>query len=58
MTSIKDKPGVRPAKRRIDKQQRVDSTKLTELHYYAVRKRAGEAVLRVSVYDRQAVVTA
>ncbi len=43
MTSIKDKPGGRPAKKRIEKQQRVVSTKLTELQYYAIRKRAGEA---------------
>ena len=43
MTNIKDKPGGRPAKKRIEKQQRVVSTKLTELQYYAIRKRAGEA---------------
>ena len=55
MTSIKDKPGGRPAKKRIEKQQRVVSTKLTELQYYAIRKRAGEAGLRVSEYVRQAV---
>ena len=35
MTNIKDKPGGRPAKKRIEKQQRVVSTKLTELQYYA-----------------------
>ena len=58
MTSIKDKPGGRPAKKRIEKQQRVVSTKLTELQYYAIRKRAGEAGLRVSEYVRQAVVSA
>jgi len=56
MTNIKDKPGGRPAKKRIEKQQRVVSTKLTELQYYAIRKRAGEAGLRVSEYVRQAVV--
>ena len=39
MTNIKDKPGGRPAKKRIEKQQRVVSTKLTELQYYAIRKR-------------------
>ena len=55
MTNIKDKPGGRPAKKRIEKQQRVVSTKLTELQYYAIRKRAGEAGLRVSEYVRQAV---
>ena len=54
MTNIKDKPGGRPAKKRIEKQQRVVSTKLTELQYYAIRKRAGEA----SEYVRQAVVSA
>ena len=54
MTSIKDKPGGRPAKKRIEKQQRVVSTKLTELQYYAIRKRAGESGLRVSEYVRQA----
>ena len=48
----------RPAKKRIEKQQRVVSTKLTELQYYAIRKRAGEAGLRVSEYVRQAVVSA
>ena len=58
MTNIKDKPGGRPAKKRIEKQQRVVSTKLTELQYYAIRKRAGEAGLRVSEYVRQAVVSA
>ena len=40
------------------KRQRVVSTKLTELQYYAIRKRAGEAGLRVSEYVRQAVVSA
>ena len=58
MTNIKDKPGGRPAKKRIEKQQRVVSTKLTELQYYAIRKRAGESGLRVSEYVRQAVVSA
>ena len=55
---LTDKPGGRPAKKRIEKQQRVVSTKLTELQYYAIRKRAGEAGLRVSEYVRQAVVSA
>ena len=58
MTNVKDKPGGRPAKKRIEKQQRVVSTKLTELQYYVIRKRAGEAGLRVSEYVRQAVVSA
>lgn len=50
--------GGRPAKKRIEKQQRVVSTKLTELQYYAIKKRAGEAGLQVSEYVRQAVVSA
>ena len=58
MTDTRNKPGGRPAKSRIDKQRRVVSTKLTELQYYAVRKRAGEAGMRVSEYVRQAVVSA
>ena len=48
----------RPAKSRIDKQKRVVSTKLTELQYYAIKKRAGESGLPVSEYVRQAVVSA
>ena len=48
MTDTRNKSGGRPAKNRIDKQRRVVSTKLTELQYYAVRKRASEAGLRVS----------
>ena len=39
MTGIKNKPGGRPAKSRIDKQNRVVSTKLTELQFYAIRNR-------------------
>ena len=58
MTGIRNKPGGRPAKSRIDKQNRVVSTKLTELQFYAIRKRATEAGLRVSEYVRQAVVSA
>ena len=58
MTNIKDKPGGRPAKKRIEKQQRVVSTKLTELQYYAIRKRAVYAGLRGSEYVRQSVVSA
>ena len=49
MTGIRNKPGGRPAKSRIDKQNRVVSTKLTELQFYAIRKRATEAGLHVSV---------
>ena len=45
MKKIQDKPGGRPAKKRTEKQKKVVSTKLTELQYYAIRKRAGEAGL-------------
>mgnify|MGYP000510849888 CR=1 FL=1 len=58
MTEIRNKLGGRPAKSRIDKQKRVVSTKLTELQYYAIKKRAGESGLPVSEYVRQAVVSA
>ena len=58
MTEIRNKTGGRPAKNRIDKQKRVVSTKLTELQYYAIKKRAGESGLPVSEYVRQAVVSA
>ena len=58
MTEIRNKPGGRPAKNRVNKYQKVVSTKLTELQFYAIRKRATEAGLRVSEYVRQAVVSA
>ena len=58
MTGIRNKPGGRPAKNRVNKYQKVVSTKLTELQFYAIRKRAGKAGLRVSEYVRQAVVSA
>ena len=58
MTEIRNKLGGRPAKSRIDKQKRVVSTKLTELQYYTIKKRAGESGLPVSEYVRQAVVSA
>lgn len=58
MTEIRNKSGGRPAKNRIDKQKRVVSTKLTELQYYAIKKRAGESGLPISEYVRQAVVSA
>ena len=48
MKRIQDKPGGRPAKKRTEKQKKVVSTKLTELQYYAIRKRAGEAGVRIS----------
>ena len=52
MTEIRNKSGGRPAKSRIDKQKRVVSTKLTELQYYAIKKRAGESGLPVSEYRK------
>ena len=58
MIKIQHKSGGRPAKKRTDKQKKVVSTKLTELQYYAIKKRAGEAGLRISEYVRQAVVSA
>ena len=58
MTEIRNKPGGRPAKNRVNKYQKVVSTKLTELQFYAIRKRAGEAGLHISEYVRQAVVSA
>lgn len=54
MTEIRNKSGGRPAKNRIDKQKRVVSTKLTELQYYAIKKRAGESI---SEYVRQAIIS-
>ena len=48
MIKIQHKSGGRPAKKRTDKQKKVVSTKLTELQYYAIKKRAGEAGLRIS----------
>ena len=54
----KEQTGRSPGKSRIDKQNRVVSTKLTELQFYAIRKRATEAGLHVSEYVRQAVVSA
>lgn len=58
MTKTNDKSVGRPAKNRIDRQKRVVSTKLTELQFYAIKKRAGETGLRISEYVRQAVVSA
>ena len=48
-------PGKKPDRQ---DQNRVVSTKLTELQFYAIRKRATEAGLHVSEYVRQAVVSA
>ena len=58
MTEIKDKPGGRPVKKTLERQNRVVSTKLTKLQYYAVKRRAGEAGVKVSEYVRQAIITA
>ena len=58
MTETRNKSGGRPAKNRVNKYQKVVSTKLTELQFYAIRKRAGEAGLRISEYVRQAVISA
>ncbi len=58
MTEIKDKPGGRPVKKTLERQNRVVSTKLTNLQYYAVKRRAGEAGVKVSEYVRQAIITA
>ena len=46
----------RPPKKRIEKYHRVVSTKLTELQYYAIRKRAVQAGIPLSNYIRQAVI--
>ena len=58
MTEIKDKPGGRPVKKTLERQNRVVGTKLTKLQYYAVKRRAGEAGVKVSEYVRQAIITA
>ena len=58
MTEIKDKPGGRLVKKTLERQNRVVSTKLTKLQYYAVKRRAGEAGVKVSEYVRQAIITA
>ena len=50
------KTGGRPPKKRIEKYHRVVSTKLTELQYYAIRKRAVQAGVPLSNYIRQAVI--
>lgn len=56
MNNITPSLGGRPPKSRIDKQRRVVSTKLTELQYYAIRKRATDANIPLSDYIRQAVI--
>lgn len=56
MENNKQKTGGRPSKKRIEKYHRVVSTKLTELQYYAIRKRAIQAGVPLSNYIRQAVI--
>ena len=58
MENHTSKIGGRPPKKRIEKYHRIVSTKLTELQYYAIKKRAGESGLPISEYVRQAVVSA
>ncbi len=49
MIKIQHKSGGRPAKETDGQaEKKVVSTKLTELQYYAIKKRAGEAGLRIS----------
>ncbi len=50
------KTGGRPPKKSIEKQCRVVSTKLTNLQYYAICKRASEASIPLSDYIRQAIL--
>ncbi len=56
MENNTQKTGGRPSKKRIEKYHRVVSTKLTELQYYAIRKRAVQAGVPLSNYIRQAVI--
>ena len=56
MKNNTQKTGGRPPKKRIEKYHRVVSTKLTELQYYAIRKRAVQAGVPLSNYIRQAVI--
>lgn len=56
MENHTSKTGGRPPKKRMEKYHRVVSTKLTELQYYAIRKRALQAGLPLSNYIRQAVI--
>lgn len=56
MENHTSKTGGRPPKKRMEKYHRVVSTKLTELQYYAIRKRAVQAGVPLSNYIRQAVI--
>lgn len=56
MENTTSKTGGRPPKSRIEKHHRVVSTRLTELQFYAMRKRATQAGVPLSNYIRQAVI--
>lgn len=56
MENTTQRIGGRPPKNRIEKHHRVVSTKLTELQFYAIRKRATQAGVPLSNYIRQAVI--
>lgn len=56
MENNTQKTGGRPPKKRIEKYHRAVSTKLTELQYYAIRKRAQQAGVPLSNYIRQSVI--
>lgn len=56
MENNTQKTGGRPPKKRIEKYHRVVTTKLTELQYYAIRKRAQQAGIPLSNYIRQSVI--
>lgn len=56
MENTTSKTGGRPPKSRIEKHHRVVSTRLTELQFYAIRKRAIQAGVPLSNYIRQAVI--
>ena len=56
MENHTSKIGGRPPKKRIEKYPRIVSTKLTELQYYAIRKRTLQAGVPLSNYIRQAVI--
>lgn len=56
MENNTSKTGGRPPKNRIEKHHRVVSTKLTELQFYTIRKRATQAGVPLSNYIRQAVI--
>ena len=57
MTEIRNKSGRSTGKEPDRQTKRVVSTKLTELQYYAIKKRAGESGLPISEYVRQAIIS-